>query len=476
MQTHTIWKNHTAQLFLVAVTLVLGLASPAQSSFLSDALSAAASNNEQPPDIVPPPSPFGYGFLAGATPPNGEAAISTWNDIHYMCQFSDPQTLQEQIDGIDPENTVLIGLSVAWQDRSVSCDFNGPWGTAPLFIARIAPLLETFKANRERIFALWLFDEPDVRHGGPETAELSMAIDYLHEQVPDIPVFVNWFSADRNQGLPNADWYSTTKGADPADLASFGKPMFLWWFDNNEDPDPRTMNQRWNRMLDHYYGNADSPIVTLGWCCDNITEPSGFSDNSEELNAYLAHVGLLRKETDQVSRAAYAHRESGSWYLFQRELDNTLTYTNDLIFPEYRPFLIGGMSDYYPSILALPGPQGTWIRLLHVAEDQTIHVSWITPDDSWFPWFQLPGTATERPDAITFQNDTWQAIRGEDGAVYVQQGLFPNREWERLGGQATSPPHFKVVNDQLRVVVFWPDGQAYSREWNGSGWNRWRQE
>lgn len=476
MQIRPRGQNRPGQLLLIALALVLSVASPGQSSFLSDALSAAASTSDDPANIIPPPSPFGYGFLAGVTPPNAEAAISTWNDIHYMCQFSDPQTLQEQIDGIDPDNMVLIGMSVAWQDRSVSCDFNGPWGTAPLFISRIAPLVETFRANRERIFALWVFDEPDANHDGPETAELSAAIDYLHEQVPGIPVFVNWFSASRNQNLPNADWYSTTKGADPADLASFGKPMFLWWFDNNQDPDPRTMNRRWNRMLDSYYSNVGPPIVTLGWCCDNITEPIGLNDNSEELNAYLAHVGRLRKETDQVSRAAYVHRERGSWYMFRRERDNTLTYTNDLIFPEYRLFPIGGTSDYYPSILAVPGPQDTWIRLLYVAEDHTIRVAWITPDDSWFPWFQLPGAATERPDAIEFRNDTWQAIRGEDGAVYVQQGLFPNQEWQRLGGQATSPPHFKIVDNQLRVVVFWPDGQAYSRRWNGSDWNQWRRE
>ena len=126
----------------------------------------------------------------------------------------------------------------------------------------MAPLIATLNANRDRLFALWLFDEPDSNHDGPESAEFITAIDYLHEQVPGVPTFVNWFSPGRNQRVPNADWYSTTKGEDPADLARFGKPMFLWWFDNNANPALPTVNLRWERMIGQYYTTDGPPIAS----------------------------------------------------------------------------------------------------------------------------------------------------------------------------------------------------------------------
>jgi hypothetical protein len=70
---------------------------------------------------------------------------------------------------------------------------------------------------------------------------------------------------------------------------------------------------------------------------------------------------------------------------------------------------------------------------------------------------------------------TWQAIRGLDGAVYVMRTSLDG-DWLNLGGQATSAPFFKVVNGKLRIAVFWPDGQVYAREWNGTDWNLWELE
>ena len=459
---------------IVQIVLLLALLpSPISASFLVNLLESDLSSDSAS-STSPPPTPFGFGFLAGFTPLDGEATISTWNDIHLGCDFSTAEELQADIDAIDPENTVIIALSVAWHQLG-ECNFNGPWGTAPLFMSKIAPLVATLNANRERLFALWLFDEPDAKHDGPEPAELIAAIDYLHEQVPGVPTFVNWFSASRNQRVPNADWYSTTKGEDPADLVRFGKPMFLWWFDNDANPNPLTVNLRWDRMIGQYYTTNGPPIASLGWCCDKIIEEQGVTDNSVELNAYLANIGLMRKETNSVSRAAYARRDDKSWYLFRRELDDTLTYTNDQIFPEYRPFPIGGTSAFYPSIQAIPGPQDVWIRILRVVEDDSLQVAWITPDDTWSDWFPLPGDATARPDVFTFNNDMWQAIRGVDDAIYVQRGVF-GRTWVRLGGQSTSAPFFKVVDKRLRVAIFGPAGRAHSRQWNGTRWEQWRRE
>jgi len=157
-------------------------------------------------------APFDYGFLGGDFFPNEDAAVSTWNDIHFACHFGDAQNLQRAIDAVSAENRILIDLSRAWQARTPTCDLNGPWGEAALFEERMNLLIALLNANRRRILALWVFDEPDGEHGGPRDADLQTAVDYLHTAVPGLPVFVNWFEPKRNVRIPNVDWHSTTKG------------------------------------------------------------------------------------------------------------------------------------------------------------------------------------------------------------------------------------------------------------------------
>ena len=422
-------------------------------------------------------APFDYGFLGGDFFPNEDAAVSTWNDIHFACHFGDAQNLQRAIDAVSAENRILIDLSRAWQARTPTCDLNGPWGEAALFEERMNLLIALLNANRRRILALWVFDEPDGEHGGPRDADLQTAVDYLHTAVPGLPVFVNWFEPKRNVRIPNVDWHSTTKGRTPSALSSLGKPMFLWWFNNESDPHPAIINKRWSTLIEHVYQTAPPPIAAVGWCCDSIENRRNPNNtNSTELKALVANVGQLRKETGVVTRAPYARRPEGGWYLFRRERDGTLTYTDPVIAPDYYPLPIGGVSPFFPAVSREVRADGAWIRLLGVSLDQQLYVAHITPNDEWMPWTAWPGPrAAATPDVIRFQALTWQAIRSTSGEVYVQrEGVDP--QWINLGGQGTSAPFFKIISRKLRVAVVWSDDQVRSREWTGDGWTPWSSE
>ena len=420
------------------------------------------------------PAPYDYGFLGGDFFPEEDAESSTWNDVHFACHVTTATELQREIDAIPVGNRVLLDLSRAWQDRSPVCDLQGPWGDAALFIARVQPLLSAIQANQSRILALWVFDEPDARHGGPKTSELQAAIDYLHQQARGLPVFVNWFDPAKNARTPNADWVSTTKGKDPSALSAFGKPMFLWWFDNDADPHPTIVNERWRNMVGYFYKTAPPSIAALGWCCDSIENPKNpLNTNSRELKAVVENMGRARRESGTVARASYARRLDGAWYLFRRESDGTLSYSDPIITPDYYPLPIGGVSPFSPAVNREVRPSGTWIRLLRVGNDQQLYVSWITPDHQWRAWSLLPAPATaEKPDVVRFQAITWQAIRAVNGAIFVQrEGIDP--QWIDLGGDGVSAPFFKVEGGALRVTVFTADGRARSRIWTGGGWNAW---
>jgi len=422
------------------------------------------------------PAPYAYGFLGGDFYPDEDTPFSTWNDIHFACHFANAGELQLAIEEIRGGNQVLVGLGSAWQSQTPSCDITGPWGDAGLFVSRVQPLLPVLNQYRQRLLALWIFDEPDTTHGGPKSDDLRLAIDYLHQNVPGVPVFVNWFTPDKNTRLPNADWYATTQGEDPSVLSGLGKPMFLWWFNNDEDPHPTLVNRRWDSMVSYFYKTNPPPIAALGWCCDSIENFDGpYNDNSIELTALVANLGQLRRDTGTLTRAPYAHRPDGGWYLFRRESDGSLSYTDILRYPFYRPLPIGGSSPFYPAISQEFRYTGMWIRILRVGEDAQLYVAWITPDDQWIDWTKLPGRTTTKPDVLRFRAVTWQAIRGADDAVYVLRDAI-DLDWVSLGGQAASAPFFKVVEGALRVAVFGPDGQVYAREWNGQGWAPWKIE
>lgn len=423
------------------------------------------------------PAPFEYGFLGGDFFPNEEAAVSTWNDVHFACHFTDTHTLQKAIDSIHESNRVLVDLSRVWQARIPTCDLKGAWGDVALFQERISSFVSTLVANRQRILALWLFDEPDGDHSGPRDADLQAAVDYLHRVVPGLPVFVNWFEANNNQRIPNVDWHSTTKGRTPSALSGLGKPMLLWWFNNDGDPHPAVVNGRWNALVGYVYQTAPPPIAAVGWCCDSLENQRNPNNmNSVELRALVANVGQLRKETDTVLRAPYSRRLEGGWYLFRREGDGTLTYTNAVFAPEYFPLPIGGVSPFFPATTREVRADGTWIRLLSVSQDQQLQVAHITPHDVWIPWTALAGPrVAAAPDVIRFQAVTWQAVLSTSGEVYVQRDGVDS-QWVNLGGQGSASPFFKIDNHTLRVVVPWADGQIRTRAWTGSSWTAWRTE
>lgn len=423
------------------------------------------------------PTLFEYGFLGGDFLPNEDATVSTWNDIHFACHFGDAQTLQTAINAVSRENRVLIDLSRVWQARPPTCDLTGPWGAVALFRERMSSLIIPLNANRERVLALWLFDEPDGQHDGPQAADLQAAVEYLHAAVPGLPVFINWFEPNNNRRIPNVDWHSTTKGRTPSALAGLGKPMFLWWFNNEADPHPALVNTRWSTLVGYIHRTAPPPIAAVGWCCDSIeNRRSPNNMNSVELKALVTNVGQLRKETGAVMRAPYARRLEGGWYLFRRERDGTLTYSNPLITPDYFPLPIGGMSPFFPAVSREVRADGTWIRLLGVAQDRRLYVARITPNDEWMPWIVWPGPpAAATPDVIRFQALTWQAVLSTSSEVYVQrEGVDP--QWVNLGGQGSSAPFFKIDDHALRVAVIWSDGQVRARTWTGNGWTAWTSE
>lgn len=268
------------------------------------------------------PAPFGYGFLGGDGSPNEDAAESTWNDIHYACNFTDATALQGAIDQVDENNTVMISLTRVWQDHSPICNDAEPWGNFALFTGRMLPLLSVLNSNKDRLFALWLFDEPDIDHGGPSDMDLQAAVDFLHQQVPGVPVFVNWFTSSNNPRVPNADWYSATKGAIPSALADLGKPMFLWWFDNHANPRPRTIASRWTSLVDYYYRTAPTPIAAVGWCCDSIENFTGpVYKESSELRSLLKKIGKSDKNLAHSLRLAYERGQKINWKKVFSQLD-----------------------------------------------------------------------------------------------------------------------------------------------------------
>ena len=236
-----------------------------------------------------PPS---YGFLGGNFTPNEDAQISTYNDISFACHFTAAEELQSAIDEINPQNEVLVEFSRAWKDHSPSCgSIKGPWGDAELFISLVTPLLPRLEKNWGRLFAVLLFDEPDVPHGGPEAEELEEAVDFLHEYLPGVPIFINWYKSKNNLRVPNVDWHSTTKGASTSSLRKLGKPMFLWWFNNESRPSLKKVKKRWQGFADYFHSGQQPEIMGLGWCCDSITD-GGPNNNSPEVNAFLAEKGL----------------------------------------------------------------------------------------------------------------------------------------------------------------------------------------
>ncbi len=420
---------------------------------------------------------FDYGFLGGDFSPNEDAALSTWNDIHFVCHFADALTLQKAIDSVSSGNRVLVDLSRVWQARTPTCDLNGPWGDVSLFQERLRPLIATLNANRSRLLALWLFDEPDGNHGGPRDRDLQAAVDYLHTAIPGLPVFVNWFEANNNVRIANVDWHSTTKGRTPSALSGLGKPMFLWWFNNDGDPHPAVTNERWNSLVGYVYQTAPPPITAVGWCCDSIENRRNPNNmNSTELRAFVANVGQLRKDTGTVMRAPYARRLEGGWYLFRRENNGTLSYTNAFIAPDYFPLPIGGVSPFFPAVSREVHADGTWIRVLGVAQDRRLYVTRVTPEDQWLPWAEVPGPRVgASPDMTRFQAVTWQAVLSTSGEVYVQRDGVDS-QWVNLGGQGVSSPFFKIDDHTLRVTVIWPNGQVRARTWTGSGWTPWQSE
>jgi hypothetical protein len=211
-------------------------------------------------------APFGFGFLGGDFSANEAWAFSTWNDIHYTCHFQNAEQLASAINDIDISNTVIVELTAAWQNHMPTCDRKGPWGDVALFKDRVAPLLAVLNQHKERLEALWLFDEPDIV-GGPSDDALYEAVAFLHQEVPGIPVFINWFDAKKNTRIGNVDWHSTTKGGKVKALAHLGKPMFLWWFNNDKNPSDRTIEARWEAIVAYYLTDNNPPIVSLGWCC-----------------------------------------------------------------------------------------------------------------------------------------------------------------------------------------------------------------
>jgi hypothetical protein len=112
MCRQTFLKSQLRVIVLIGILIAL-LPTHISASFLANLLESDLPSDSAP-SISPPPTPFGFGFLAGFTPLDRETPISTWNDIHFGCDFSTAQELQADIDAIDPENTVIIALSVAW--------------------------------------------------------------------------------------------------------------------------------------------------------------------------------------------------------------------------------------------------------------------------------------------------------------------------------------------------------------------------
>lgn len=253
--------------------------------------------------------------------------------------------------------------------------------------------------------------------------------------------------------------------------------MFLWWFNNDGAPHPSVVNTRWNSLVGYVYQTAPPPIAAVGWCCDSLeNRRNAHNMNSVELRSLVENLGRLRRETGTVIRAPYARRLESGWYLFRREGDGTLTYTNPVITPDYFPLPIGGVSPFFPAASREVRADGTWIRLLHVSQDRRLYSAFITPSDVWTPWTELAAPQVAAPpDIIRFQAVTWQAVLSTFGEIYVQRDGVDS-QWMNLGGQGISSPFFKIDDHVLRIVTLWTDGHVRARTWTGSGWTAWQNE
>lgn len=405
---------------------------------------------------------------------NEDAAESTWNDIAYACHFTDSASLQSAINAIAAGNKIIVELGRAFKSQTPTCDYNGPWGNSSLWISRVNGLVTTLNLNKNRLFAIEIFDEPDVSHGGPPDADLQAAVNYIHANVTDVPVFVNWFTGSNNTRVSNTDWYSTTKGSSPSALSGLGKPMFLYWFNNESNPSASTINSRWTAFVDYFFKTNPPVIASLGWCCDSIENYTGTNNNnSTELDVLLMLIGQSRRTYGQIYRSGYIKSGSSWWYWKRDPAWNEVRYTTQGIFPYFNPLPCGTPTNMDPAVAL----NGTAMHI--VAADlsgQLLRRQWTIGGGviCWLP-SHLNFTTNTRPDLFTFNNQTWLAARGTDNTISVRR-LDVDSAWTNLGGIATSQPHFKVVSSQLRVAVYGTDGQVYSRTSNGSAWSGWAVE
>lgn len=430
---------------------------------------------------------FGYDFLAGDNNmpmPNADWQSSTSNDAQWGCHFSTPTSMQTVIDSINASNKITINFTYLWKTNPL-CTFSSgnTYVDANTFNTRVAPYLSVLNStsNKNRLYAIYLFDEPDLSsHGGPSDAALQNAVNYLHTNLTGIPVFIVWFTASNNTRVPNVDWYSTTKGwSSFSTMKTLGKPMVLWWFDNQANPAANDVDGRWTTYVNYFYSNASPRIASLSWCCDNLelwNSPDPLiNNNSTELDALLANIGKARHDTGKVFRSSYTRPpNSSTWFAFRRNSDSTLSYTNVSNYPNYPLVPNGGLSPFYPAVLGESGGTSGKIRLVVTGVDSKIYQALYDVGlGSWNGWTDIGGLSNEKPDLFLFNNTKFLAVRGIDNGVWVRR-LDVDANYTNLGGIATSAPYFKTVNNQLRVAVYGNDSQTvYSRTWNGSTWSQW---
>ncbi len=475
------------------------------------------------------PSPLrGYGFLGGDFQADEDTAESTWIDVAYGCHFGEPHdapaALRTHFETAarTPNTKLFIVMSGAWQQRAApECGFKKPWGDFDnTFKKRWDELIPVLKEYKNLIYVVKLFDEPDLDdHGGPNASDLEAAAQYIHQTVPGTKVTVNWFGGVKmNKKVPSTDWTSTTKGGDIAavtGLAKLGKPMFLWWFNNEASPSAGAMIDRWNDIVRATYSSGvfkkkkftRSEIAGVGWCCDAIENYSGPNNNNSLATTILVgHVGDMTKTEGDFDFPNFFLIDNDFLAIGRTVLNRdypeqgTVTYARRGNFPP-QVTKAEPLAKYYgtiePALLTKSYPSAAYDneldRVFVSAVDMSgnVHMAVLRTDGSVaVPWGLQGGVVATGKPAIRFvatgKNSPAtlvQAVRSTSDDLYVRTATDtnPGGSWTYLelgGAKVAKAPIFvkdttkTKVGVNVRLLVETVDRRILSRTFNSSsGWS-----
>ena len=117
-------------------------------------------------------------------------------------------------------------------------------------------------------------------------------------------------------------------------------------------------------------------------------------------------------------------------------------------------------------------------RLIMRGSEDDIYINiWNETETDWSGWSKLPGSTTDRPAAVTFNNSLHIVVRGIDSGIYhgsidLESDVFSG--WSKFPGGTPSAPSLAVTETGLILTIRGNNSGAYYSTYNGSwsGWTR----